>query len=247
MIVGYILALIVTLIGKACNLPYLAIMDYSPIVENFKNLKFTSFLDYPRVSALLAIEEIADNNVKLTASGVIEIALAFIPVALVSFSECLADHKNLGSIIGSDLIEEEPGLKRILLGDGIGSICGTLLGVCPDTTYGESIGCVALTKNASVSTTFVTAILCIALSFMTPLMKFFQTVPSCVMGGTCLVLYGFIAVSGFKQLAGLDLSISKNLYTMSAILIAGIGGLILYIPYKFVSTPESVVLRLPYY
>ena len=167
----------------------------------------------------------------LNGAGVAEVAIAFIPVALVVFAEHIADHKNLGSIIGRDLVEGEPGLEKTLLGDGVGSIAGTIFGICPNTTYGESVGCVAITKNASVRTIFVAALMCIGLSFLSPIMALLQTIPSCVMGGVCLTLYGFIAVSGLKMFKNIDLGENKNLFTVSAILISGIGGLSIQIPY----------------
>ena len=120
-----------------------------------------------------------------------------------------------------------------MLGDGVGSIMGTLFGVCPNTTYGESVGCVAITRNASVVTITTTAIMCIVLSFIRPVMVLLQTIPSCVMGGVCLTLYGFIAVSGLKMFKDLDLGNNKNLFVVAAILISGIGGLTIQIPYQF--------------
>ena len=83
------------------------------------------------------------------------IAAAFIPVAFVVFAEHLADHKNLSTIIEKDLLKD-PGLDKTLLGDGVGSMVGALVGGCENTTYGESIGCVAITRNArSVLLSFV--------------------------------------------------------------------------------------------
>ena len=89
----------------------------------------------------------------------------------------------------------------------------------------------AITKNASVRTIFVAALMCIVLSFISPIMALLQTIPSCVMGGVCLTLYGFIAVSGLKMFKNIDLGENKNLFTVSAILISGIGGLAIKIPY----------------
>jgi uracil permease len=146
----------------------------------------------------------------------------------VVFAEHIADHKNLSSIIGSDLLEN-PGLSRTLLGDGVGSVVGAIFGGCPNTTYGESVACVAITGNASVVTIFTTAILCIVCSFVGPFVTFLSTIPSCVMGGVCMALYGFIAVSGLKMLQGIDLGENRNLFTVSAILIAGVGGLVINI------------------
>ncbi|MBQ3048433.1 MAG: uracil-xanthine permease, partial [Oscillospiraceae bacterium] len=102
---------------------------------------------------------------------------------------------------------------------------GAFFGGCPNTTYGESVACVAITRNASTLTITAAAIGCILLSFVTPLVAFIDSIPACVMGGVCVALYGFIAVSGLKMLQQVDLNQNKNLFTASVILIAGIGGL----------------------
>lgn len=261
---GYAVASFFSIFGYACNVEYLKIVNWQPLVDNFAALgdasasvgaKFQSFLNYPDFALIEAIKELVTGNVseavktavsaatdgKVTAStltwaGVGEVVLAFVPVALVVFAEHIADHKNLGSIIGRDLVEGEPGLERTLLGDGVGSMVGTVFGICPNTTYGESVGCVAITKNASVSTIFLAAIMCIVLSFVSPLMALLRTIPACVMGGVCLTLYGFIAVSGLKMFKDINLGDNKNLFTVSTILIAGIGGLSIKIPYKILSS-----------
>lgn len=229
---GYLSALAFTGFGYLFNNDYLKIIDFSPLIENFREISITSFLDYPRFALIEGIKEITNNNVTLTGIGVVEIALAFVPISLVSFSEHIADHINLSSIIGRDLVEAEPGLSRTVMGDGVGSIVGTFFGICPNTTYGETVGCIAITKNASIRTIFTACIMCITISFITPLIAFFRTIPNCVIGGMCLVLYGFIAVSGFKMIQPVDLNSNKNLFTLSVILVAGIGGLTLQIPYK---------------
>ena len=148
------------------------------------------------------------------------------PVAFVVFAEHIADHKNISSIIEHDLLED-PGLHRTLLGDGVGSIAGAFFGGCPNTTYGESIGCVAISGNASVITILATAILAIIAAFIAPFTTFLATIPSCVMGGVCIALYGFIAVSGLKMIQNVDLGENNNLFVVSVILIAGVGGLVL--------------------
>ena len=231
--VGYLAALLISIIGYASGNSYFKIIDFAPLIDNFSEIKVASFIDYPRFGLFKGIEEIATDSVKLNMIGVLEIFVAFVPVALVSFSEHIADHKNLSSVIGRDLLGEEPGLHRTLLGDGVGSIVGTMFGVCPETTYSQTIGCVAMTKNASISTTILTCVMCICLSFLTPVIALLKTIPTCVMGGICLALYGFIATSGLKMLNGLEISSGKNLYTLAAILVAGIGGLTLQIPYQF--------------
>ena len=237
---GYVLAAFFSIFGYVFDVNYLKIIDWSPLVNNFSVLgdslasvgdKVQAFLTYPDFALIEGIKEIASGSTTIPDSVLLD-GLAFIPVALVVFAEHIADHKNLSSIIGRDLIEGQPGLKRTLLGDGVGSIVGTVLGICPNTTYGESVGCVAITKNASIRTIFVAALMCIIISFISPLMALLQTIPSCVMGGVCLTLYGFIAVSGLKMFKDIDLGENKNLFVVSAILIAGIGGLVIKIPYQ---------------
>ena len=239
---GYVVASIFTAIGNAANVDYLKIINWNPLIENFKNISVESFITYPRFALFGGIKELVNGEVSqeilavnpnattITPIGVAEVALAFVPVAFVTFAEHIADHKNLSSIIDRDLLNE-PGLSRTLLGDGVGSMVGTVFGICPNTTYGESIGCVAITKNASVRTIFAAACMLVVLSFLTPITAALRTIPNCVMGGVCLTLYGFIAVSGFKMFQKVDLNKSKNLFIVAAILISGIGGLSLQIPY----------------
>ncbi len=248
-VAGYAAAAIFTIIGMITDTDYLLIINFEPIINNFIAADGTfkglsAFFSYPHFALLEAIKEVLSGNISaeilsanqnaqlLNLGGVVEVIIAFMPVALVVFAEHIADHKNLSSIINRDLIKE-PGLKRTLLGDGVGSILGTFFGICPNTTYGESVGCVAITKNASIVTITTTAFMCIVLSFFSPLTALLQTIPSCVMGGVCLTLYGFIAVSGLKMFKDLDLSNSKNLFVVASILISGIGGLTIKIPYAF--------------
>ena len=212
---GYATATIFTLIGMKTGNDALMVIDFS----GFSNMQW-----YPDFAFLKAFKGIKDINGEYIAT----IAVAYIPVAFVVFAEHIADHKNLSSIIEKDLLEE-PGLHRTLLGDGIGSVVGAFFGGCPNTTYGESVGCVAITKNASIITIFATAIIAIIASFVAPFVTFLATIPACVMGGVCITLYGFIAVSGLKMLQNVDLNNNKNLFVASVILITGIGNMALQI------------------
>ena len=214
-IAGYVVALIFTLIGNASGNEALKVIDFSA----FSNMKWVP--DFTFVEAFKGVNA-------LTGQYIATVAVAYIPVAFVVFAEHIADHKNLSTIIGQELLVE-PGLHRTLLGDGIGSMVGAVFGGCPNTTYGESVGCVAITGNASIVTILTTAILAIVASFFGPFVTFLSTIPSCVMGGVCITLYGFIAVSGLKMLQPVDLNDNRNLFTASAILIAGIGGMTLKI------------------
>ncbi len=212
---GYAVAVIFTLIGNASGNEALKIVDFSA----FSNMQWV-----PDFTFLKAVNGFS----QITGTYIVTIAVAYVPVAFVVFAEHLADHKNLSSIIGKELLED-PGLHRTLLGDGVGSFVGSIFGGCPNTTYGESIGCVAITGNASVVTILTTACIAIVASFIGPFVTFLSTIPSCVMGGVCITLYGFIAVSGLKMLQPVDLNDNRNLFTASVILICGIGGMVLKI------------------
>ena len=194
----------------------------------FKVLDFSKFNDmkwYPEFTFLTALSGGYDFGTFGGFGAFIgSIAVAYIPVAFVVFAEHIADHKNLSSIIGRDLLDK-PGLHRTLLGDGVGSVAGAFFGGCPNTTYGESVGCVAISGNASVLTIFYTACMAIVVSFIAPFSAFLATIPPCVMGGVCVALYGFIAVSGLKMIQSVDLNDHSNLFVVSVILIAGVGGM----------------------
>ena len=215
---AYLLALVFTLIGNAAQIDAFKIINFTP----FKNIQWVpdfSFLHFGN-----AIKSIGDSSSfwKYTAY----IFTLYVPIAFAVFAEHIADHKNLSSVIGHDLLEN-PGLSRTLLGDGFGSMVGSFFGGCPNTTYGESISCVAFSRNASIITIITTCCLGVGLSFIGPVMAFFSTIPTCVIGGLSIALYGYIASSGLRMLSSVDLSDHKNIFVISTIFILGIGGLVL--------------------
>ncbi len=211
--VGYAVASIFTVIGLATENVALQVINFSA----FKDMQIFAVPDFTFIEAFKGFKDI-------DGAYIASIAVAYIPVAFVVFAEHIADHKNLSTIIGTDLLTE-PGLHRTLLGDGVGSMAGAFFGGCPNTTYGESVGCVAITRNASVVTITTTAVMCMVISFFGPFVTFLSSIPNCVMGGVCIALYGFIAVSGLKMIQAVDLNEGRNLFVVSAILIPGIGGL----------------------
>lgn len=215
---GYAVAAIFTAIGYAAKVDALKVIDFT----KFKNMQW--YPDFAFVEAFKGNYNFGEGG--SFGTYLVTIAVAYAPVAFVVFAEHIADHKNLSTIIEHDLLTD-PGLDKTLLGDGVGSIAGAFFGGCPNTTYGESVGCVAITGNASVATIFATAIMAIVASFVAPFVTFLATIPNCVMGGVCITLYGFIAVSGLKMIQEVDLGNNKNLFVVSVILIAGIGGLTL--------------------
>lgn len=218
---GYVLASIFAIIGALADKPSLIVINYGALKAlNFKSV--SGYIALPKFTFLLGGVEGLKG---LTGKYFVTLLSAYVPVAFVVFAEHLADHKNLSAIIGKNLLEE-PGLTRTLLGDGVGTMVSTVFGGCPNTTYGESIGCVAITRNASTITIWFCAVLCIIFSLISPLVALLETIPSCVMGGVCVALYGFIAVSGFKMFQKVDLNKNRNLFVASVIFITGVGGMV---------------------
>ncbi len=222
-VAGYIFAFIITFFGYKFGRDELMVINVSPFKALFDGgVTVNTFVQVPGFTFFKAFGGFGG----ITPAYIWTILAAYVPVAFVVFAEHIADHKNISSIIERDLLTD-PGLHRTLLGDGVGSMVGAFFGGCPNTTYGESIGCVAITKNASVWTIITAAIGAILISFLSPFVAFVNSIPSCIMGGVCMALYGFIAVSGLKMIQNVDLNKNKNLFVVSVILIAGIGGLTL--------------------
>ena len=209
---GYFCASLFALIGNNTGNESLVVINYASLHQ---------------VGTIISLPDF--SFMKADWSGVngaylVTLFVAYAPVAFVVFAEHLADHKNLSSIVGVNLLEE-PGLTRTLLGDGVGSFVGAFFGGCPNTTYGESIATVAITRNASTVSIWGAAFACILFSLITPLVAFLETIPNCVMGGVCIALYGFIAASGLKMLQPVDLNKNRNLFVASVIFIVGVGGM----------------------
>lgn len=212
---GYVLASIFTLIGNAADIEAMKLVNYSALTS------MDSIIHVPEFTFVQAIKE---GTAKINGTAIVSLIALFAPVSFVTLAEHIGDHKNLSSIIDRDLIID-PGLDKTVMGDGVGSIVGAFFGGCPNTTYGECVGCVAITGNASIFTIGTTAVLAMILSFFNPFVQFVNTIPNCVIGGICIALYGFIAVSGLKMIQSVDLGDNKNLFVVASILVTGIGGL----------------------
>lgn len=244
---GYIAATIFTLIGYyAAGNEYFHVIDYSPLINLFSEIKVASFIDYPKFLFLLGATN--ESVVPLSGSAVAQSCLIFIPVSLVTICEHIGDHKNMSGILQRNLLEE-PGLTRTLIGDGVATaISGVFCGAA-NTTYGENVAVVGVTKIASTKVIGLACLFSIALGFLSPLMGVVQTIPACVTGGVSLILYGFIAASGVKMLINerIDMGKTKNIFVASVILVAGIGGLALTfgtgeVKFSITSTAFSMIL-----
>lgn len=148
-----------------------------------------------------------------------------VPAALVTIAEHLGDVFVLSKVVGREFYKE-PGLKRTLLGDGLATSLAGILGGPPNTTYGENVGVLAISRVYSVQVVRLAAVFAILLSFVPKVGALLQTIPTPVMGGISLVLFGVIASSGIRTLveSGIDFGDKRNLMIASVILVLGIGG-----------------------
>lgn len=217
----YILSLILTLIGRACNIPVLQIIDLTPLTS----IDWTSIKSY--ITTDFIFMDAINQEVHFDISMLGSVFIIFAPVSLVTICEHIGDHKNVGNIIGRDLLNDEPGITRTLIGDGVATaVSGCLCGAA-NTTYGENVAVVGVTKIASVGVIFLASLLTILFGFIQPLTAVLETMPKCITGGVSLILYGFIASSGVKMLISekVNFDITKNMIVASVILVCGIGGL----------------------
>lgn len=151
--------------------------------------------------------------------------LVIAPVAVVTMAEHLGDVFVLSNITGRNFYEK-PGLHRTLLGDGLASLLAGLFGGPPNTTYGENVGVMAITRVFAVRVIALAATFAVAMSFVPKLGALIQSIPTPVMGGVAMVLFGIIASSGMRTLveSRIDFSDKRNLVIASVILVVGVGG-----------------------
>lgn len=202
-IIPFLIGIIVGYISAIC----FGLIDFTPIAQaGFFSMPafILPFINYmPSLGAVLTIA----------------------PIAFVTMAEHIGDHTALSAIIGKDLLKN-PGLNKTLLGDGLATFVAGCLGGPANTTYGENTSVVGMTKVASVWVIGLAAIFAILLGFLGKFTAIVQTIPSCVLGGVSLLLYGFIAVNGLKVLIQkqVNFGVSKNVVVASTMLVLGLGG-----------------------
>ena len=205
-----------TLIGYAISL-ILTLTNICPLIDLsvFKNI------------GLFCMPEFAFT--KFEFNGIepfISIIIIYIAYTVSAMMECLSDHAALGAIVDRDLYRT-PGLGRIFIGEGVANLVGTAVGGLGQCSYGEGVACVGFSKVASRRVVDGAAIMLICLGFIAPIQAFIASIPSCVFGGAAMILYGFIAGSGIKQLQAVDLNNNKNLIIVSVVLSLGVSGILL--------------------
>lgn len=186
---------------------------------DFSNINDASIFSIPKF--IIPFKDYA-----LSFKGVLTIA----PIALVTIAEHLGDHMALSTIIKKDLVND-PGLDKTLLGDGIATSVAGLLGGPANTTYGENTSVVGMTKVASVKVIALAAVIAIVVSFFGKVSGVLSTIPSPVLGGISMLLYGFIAVNGLKVLVQnqIDFDDIRNVIIASTMLVLGLGGAVISI------------------
>ncbi|WP_427138505.1 solute carrier family 23 protein [Psychrobacillus psychrodurans] len=197
LVVGYIYSIII------------GIVDFTPIKE----------------AKLFASPDFLVPGVHYDFVVTLNILLVMVPIVIVTISEHIGHQLVLGKVVERDYIKE-PGLHRSLLGDGLGTLVSALIGGPPKTTYGENIGVLAITRIYSVYVILGAAVVAILLSFFGKAMAVISTIPTAVLGGVSILLFGIIAASGLRMLvdAKVDFGNSRNLVIASVILVIGIGG-----------------------
>lgn len=207
---GYLVALILELSGA---------YDFS-ILASFKNITWFNPKDF-------AFMQWANSPFHW--SQLPSIILLFLPVSICAALEHYSDHKTLSNILGTDLTQD-PGLHRTLVGDGVASAIGTIIGGLPNTSYGESAAAIGFSRVGSIFVTLIAAIVMGVMGFIAPVTAFISSIPSAVFGGCAMILYGYIAASGLKTLMNnkVNLEDNKNLIIVSVVLTVGVSGVFLF-------------------
>lgn len=211
-----IIPFLVGVIGGYITAAVLGIVDFTPVLE----ANWFSVPDF-----YLPFETTFFNSFDLYFGPE---TWAMVPLILVTAAEHIGDHTVLSEIVGKDFLKK-PGLTRTLMGDGIATATSALFGGPANTTYGENVGVIGMTRVASVSVVRNAAILSMLISFLGKFTALISTIPNAVLGGMSILLYGVIASSGLKVMIEdkIDFNESRNLVIASAMLVIGLGGAVL--------------------
>ncbi|WP_096189198.1 uracil permease [Evansella halocellulosilytica] len=209
-----LIPILIGIVGGYITAVFQGLVDFSPVRE-------ANWIQTP---------EFIVPYVTYTPSFSWEILFIMVPVALVTLSEHIGDQMVLSKIVKRNFVKK-PGLHRSILGDGIATIISSFIGGPPNTTYGENIGVVALTRVFSVFVIGGAAIIAVAFGFIGKFSALITTIPSPVMGGVSILLFGIIASNGLRMLIdnNVDIGKKRNLIISSVILVIGIGGALIQV------------------
>lgn len=185
-------------------------------------------------AAWFTVPEMIVPFVTYTPSFSWSIAFIMVPVAIVTLSEHIGQQMVISKVAGKNFIKK-PGLHRSILGDGVATVIAAALGGPPNTTYGENIGVMTITRVFSVFVIGGAALLAVTFSFIGKISALISSIPAPVMGGVSILLFGIIASSGLRMLIDNNINVGekRNLIISSVILVLGIGG-------AFIQVSDSV-------
>lgn len=191
----------------------LGLVDMTPVID-------AAWISTPEIYLPFETANFNSYSIHLGAES-----LAFLPLVLVTVAEHIGDHTVLGKMTNRNYLKD-PGLARTLTGDGVATAVSAFFGGPANTTYGENTGVIGLTRIASVSVIRNAAIIAVLLSFIGKFIALLSTIPSAVIGGMSIILYGVIASNGLKVMIDeqLDFSKARNLIIASSMLVIGLGG-----------------------
>jgi len=224
-------ALVTVTSAIICKIYFNNIISVTPIligiIVGYAYSAAIGIIDYTAISSAkwFAVPEFLIPGVDYSFQVTPTLLFVMVPIAIVTISEHIGHQLVLGKIVGRNYIKD-PGLHRSILGDGIGTFISSLVGGPPKTTYGENIGVLAITKVFSVYVILGAAVFAIIFSFFGKLMAVIETIPTAVLGGISILLFGIIASSGLRMLVdnNIDFGNNRNLVISSVILVIGIGG-----------------------
>ena len=182
-------------------------------------------LDPVKEAAWFALPDFLVPGVHYEFNITAAIVAAMVPVVIVTISEHIGHQLVLGNVVNRNYIKD-PGLTRSILGDGLGTLVSAFIGGPPKTTYGENIGVLAITRVYSVYVILGAAVAAIFISFIGKMMALISTIPTAVLGGISILLFGIIASSGLRMFVEnkVDFGNNRNMVIASVILVIGIGG-----------------------
>ena len=224
-------ALVTLITAIICNIYFKNIISLMPIligiIVGYLYSAAIGIIDYTAIieAKWFAVPDFLIPGADYSFTVTPTLLFVMVPIAIVTISEHIGHQLVLGKIVNRNYIKD-PGLHRSILGDGIGTFISSLVGGPPKTTYGENIGVLAITRVYSVYVILGAAIFAIIFSFLGKVMAVIDTIPTAVLGGISILLFGIIASSGLRMLVdnGIDFGDKRNLVISSVILVIGIGG-----------------------
>ncbi|MCM2588632.1 solute carrier family 23 protein [Rossellomorea marisflavi] len=226
-----LVALATLLITIICSVYFKGFLGMVPILAGITGgyiiAIFAGLVDFQPVldAPLFKMPDFFIPFVDYTPSFSWSIMSIMVPVAVVTMAEHTGHQMVLSKVVGRNFIEK-PGLHKSILGDGAATVIASIIGGPPVTTYGENIGVLAITKVYSVYVIGGTAVLAVVFGFIGKITALISSIPTAVMGGVSILLFGIIASSGLRMLIDykVDLGKNRNLIISSVILVIGVGG-----------------------